>query len=124
MGSAVSVGKSSDARGKSLVTQLRQENVRLQARVDRLCVEGKRLNEEINTILKEREKEEEDLRIKCERFIHHSPTNETNSKEALSVATDAVAISPELYSRLHQKYEGQPSSQKKNHLINSCYIKL
>ena len=75
MGSAVSVGKSSDARGKSLVTQLRQENVRLHARVDRLCVEGKRLNEEINTMLKEREKEEEDLRIKCERFIHHSPTN-------------------------------------------------
>lgn len=75
MGSAVSVDKSSDARGKSLVTQLRQENVRLQARVDRLCVEGKRLNEEINTMLKEREKEEEDLRIKCERFIHHSPTN-------------------------------------------------
>lgn len=75
MGSAVSVGKSSDARGKSLVTQLRQENVRLQARVDRLCVEGKRLNEEINTMHKEREKEEEDLRIKCERFIHHSPTN-------------------------------------------------
>ena len=75
MGSAVSVGKSSDARGKSLVTQLRQENVRLQARVDRLCVEGKRLNDEISAMLKEREKEEEDLRIKCERFIHHSPTN-------------------------------------------------
>ena len=77
MGSAVSVCKGSDARGKSqsLITQLRRENVRLQARVERLSVKGKRLNEEINTMLKEKGEKEEKLRVNCERFLKLSPTN-------------------------------------------------
>lgn len=34
-------------------------------------MEGKWLNEEINIMFKEREKEEEDFRIKCECFIYY-----------------------------------------------------
>lgn len=58
MGTAVSLAKgSNNGRSKTFVTQLRQENVRLQARIDRLSAEAKRLKEEINTMLREKEQE-------------------------------------------------------------------
>ena len=57
MGSAIGIARGPDGRNKTIVTQLRQENVRLQARIDRLSVEATRLKAEINVILKEKEQE-------------------------------------------------------------------
>lgn len=55
MGSAIGIERGADGRNKTIVTQLRQENVRLQARIERLSEESSRLKAEINTLLKEKE---------------------------------------------------------------------
>lgn len=55
MGSAIGIAREADGRNKTVVTQLRQENVRLQARIERLSAESTRLKAEINTLLKEKE---------------------------------------------------------------------
>ncbi|XP_078382474.1 uncharacterized protein LOC144665176 [Oculina patagonica] len=55
MGSAIGIARGTDGRNKTVVTHLRQENVRLQARIERLSAESTRLKTEINTLLKEKE---------------------------------------------------------------------
>ena len=55
MGSAIGIERDADGRNKTIVTQLRQENVRLQARIERLSAESAKLKAEINTLLKEKE---------------------------------------------------------------------
>lgn len=54
MGSAVGV-LGTDQRSKAVVTQVRQENVRLQARVERLSAEASQLRAEIRCLLKEKQ---------------------------------------------------------------------
>lgn len=54
MGSSVGV-LGTDRRSKAIVTQVRQENVRLQARVERLSAEASQLRAEISTLLKEKQ---------------------------------------------------------------------
>lgn len=55
MGSAIGIARGVDSRNKTFVTQLRQENVRLQARIERLSAEASRLKAEINAMLKDKE---------------------------------------------------------------------
>ena len=54
MGSAIGIAGGTDSRNKTFVTQLRQENVRLQARIERLSAESSRLKAEINAMLKDK----------------------------------------------------------------------
>lgn len=55
MGSSVGVlGR--DRRRKAIVTQVKQENVRLQAKVERLSTEATQLRAEIGYLRKEKEK--------------------------------------------------------------------
>ena len=55
MGSAIGIARGTDSRNKTFVKQLRQENVRLQARIERLSAEASRLKAEINGMLKDKE---------------------------------------------------------------------
>ena len=50
MGSAIGIARRTESQNKTVVTQLRQENVRLRARIERLSAEGSRLKAEINAI--------------------------------------------------------------------------
>ena len=54
MGSSVGV-LGADRRSKTIVTQVRQENVRLQARIERLSVEASQLRAEISLLRKEKQ---------------------------------------------------------------------
>lgn len=73
MGSAIGIARGTDSRNKTCVTQLRQENVRLQARIERLSAEASRLKAEINAMLKD--KELLTCSINGEHIHHFSPTN-------------------------------------------------
>lgn len=55
MGSAIGIVRGTESRNKIFVTQLRQENVRLLARIERLSAEASRLKAEINAMLKDKE---------------------------------------------------------------------
>ena len=56
MGSSVGVlGR--DRRSKAIVTQVKQENVRLQAKVERLSTEATQLRAEIGYLRKKKEKD-------------------------------------------------------------------
>ena len=59
MGSSVGVLRS-DRRSKAIVTQVRQENVRLQARVERLSLEASQLRSEMINMLKEKQMDQFD----------------------------------------------------------------
>ena len=54
MGSAIGIVRGTESRNK-IFTQLRQENVRLLARIERLSAEASRLKAEINAVLKDKE---------------------------------------------------------------------
>lgn len=73
MGSAIGIARGKDSRNKIVVTQLRQENVRLQARIERLSAEASRLKAEINAMLKD--KELLTCSINGGHLYHFSPTN-------------------------------------------------
>jgi len=55
MGSAIGIVSGTKSRNNIFVTQLRQENVRLLARIERLSAEASRLKAEINAMLKDKE---------------------------------------------------------------------
>lgn len=59
MGSFVGVLRS-DRRSKAIVTQVRQENLRLQARVERLSLEATQLRSEMINLLKEKQMDQFD----------------------------------------------------------------
>lgn len=54
MGSSIAVLRT-DKRNRLVITQVRQENVRLQARIERLSAEATRLRAEINNLVRERQ---------------------------------------------------------------------